>query len=70
LSLGSNVGDRLANIRKAVVLLSKSDRVTAKSGVYETPPWGIETQPRFLNCCAALETDKSPLELLHSIKDI
>ncbi|MDR1133153.1 MAG: 2-amino-4-hydroxy-6-hydroxymethyldihydropteridine diphosphokinase [Synergistaceae bacterium] len=70
LSLGSNVGDRLANIRAAVALLGKSNRVTAKSGVYETPPWGIETQPRFLNCCAAIETDKSPLELLRGLKEI
>jgi 2-amino-4-hydroxy-6-hydroxymethyldihydropteridine diphosphokinase len=68
--LGSNIGDRLANIRKAVGLLNKTDRVTAKSNVYETPPWGVETQPRFLNCCVALETDKSPIELLLRVKDI
>ena len=70
LSLGSNVGDRLANIRTAVDLLNKNNRVMAKSNVYETPPWGVETQPRFLNCCAAIETDKSPLDLLRSVKDI
>jgi 2-amino-4-hydroxy-6-hydroxymethyldihydropteridine diphosphokinase len=68
--LGSNIGDRLANIRTAVELLSKSERVTAKSDVYETPPWGVETQPRFLNCCAAIETDKQPPELLSRVKDI
>ena len=70
LSLGSNIGDRLTNIRKAVDLLHKSDRVTAKSNVYETPPWGVETQPRFLNCCVMLETDKSPFELIRRIKEI
>ena len=70
LSLGSNIGDRIANIRAAVDLLSKSNRVTAKSDVYETPPWGVETQPRFLNCCVTLETDKSPLDLLRNVKDI
>jgi 2-amino-4-hydroxy-6-hydroxymethyldihydropteridine diphosphokinase len=70
LSLGSNVGDRLANIRAAVGLLGKSGRVTAKSNVYETPPWGVVNQPRFLNCCAAIETDKPPFELLMAVKDI
>jgi 2-amino-4-hydroxy-6-hydroxymethyldihydropteridine diphosphokinase len=70
LSLGSNIGDRLANIRAAVDLLNKGGRVTAKSNVYETPPWGVETQPRFLNCCVTLETDKSPHELLRGAKDI
>jgi 2-amino-4-hydroxy-6-hydroxymethyldihydropteridine diphosphokinase len=70
LSFGSNIGDRLANIRAAVDLLAKSERVTAKSDVYETPPWGVEKQPRFLNCCAAIETDKSPLELLRRVKNI
>ena len=70
LSLGSNIGARLANIRAAVELLRKSGRVTAKSNVYETPPWGVENQPRFLNCCAALETGKTPLELLSAVKDI
>jgi 2-amino-4-hydroxy-6-hydroxymethyldihydropteridine diphosphokinase len=70
LSLGSNIGDRLANIRRAVDLLGNSERVTAKSDVYETPPWGVATQPRFLNCCVTLETDKPPPELLRRVKDI
>jgi 2-amino-4-hydroxy-6-hydroxymethyldihydropteridine diphosphokinase len=70
MSLGSNIGDRVANIRKAVDLLNKNNRVTAKSNVYETPPWGVKTQPRFLNCCVTLETGESPLDLLRGVKDI
>jgi 2-amino-4-hydroxy-6-hydroxymethyldihydropteridine diphosphokinase len=47
LSLGSNLGDRLAHLRQAVRLLGES--VTMVSGVYETPPWGDPDQPAYLN---------------------
>lgn len=47
LSIGSNLGDRLANLRIAVIGLA--DVLTAASPVYETAPWGIEDQPDFLN---------------------
>jgi 2-amino-4-hydroxy-6-hydroxymethyldihydropteridine diphosphokinase len=65
LSLGSNVGNRLENIRKAVELLDNGTcKITARSEVYETPPWGVESQPRFLNACVLLETGLSPHALL------
>jgi 2-amino-4-hydroxy-6-hydroxymethyldihydropteridine diphosphokinase len=71
LSLGSNVGNRLGNIRRAVYMLGLSGRsITAKSGVYETPPWGLEEQPRFLNACVLLDADIRPRELLAAAKDI
>ena len=44
--------------------------VTKKSGVYETPPWGVEAQPRFLNACLLLETELAPEELLARLKEI
>lgn len=47
LSLGSNLGDREANLRGAVDGLG--DTVMAVSGVYETPPWGDADQPHYLN---------------------
>jgi 2-amino-4-hydroxy-6-hydroxymethyldihydropteridine diphosphokinase len=47
LSLGANLGDRLANLRLAVVGLG--DAVVAVSPVYETAPWGGVEQPDFLN---------------------
>ncbi|MCB1424360.1 MAG: 2-amino-4-hydroxy-6-hydroxymethyldihydropteridine diphosphokinase [Brucellaceae bacterium] len=39
-------------------------RVTAVSGLFSTPPWGVEDQPDFLNCCAAIETSLAPEALL------
>jgi 2-amino-4-hydroxy-6-hydroxymethyldihydropteridine diphosphokinase len=47
LSIGSNLGDRLANLRIAVAGLA--DVLIAASPVYETKPWGVEDQPDFLN---------------------
>jgi 2-amino-4-hydroxy-6-hydroxymethyldihydropteridine diphosphokinase len=47
LSIGSNLGDRLANLRVAVTGLA--DVLEAVSPVYETRPWGVEDQPDFLN---------------------
>ncbi|MGK5743229.1 2-amino-4-hydroxy-6-hydroxymethyldihydropteridine diphosphokinase [Micromonospora sp. URMC 103] len=47
LSLGSNLGDRLAHLRSAVASLG--DAVLVVSGVYETPPWGDPDQPAYLN---------------------
>jgi 2-amino-4-hydroxy-6-hydroxymethyldihydropteridine diphosphokinase len=70
LSLGSNVGDRLANIRRAVGMIGEICVVTAKSPVYETPPWGFEAQPRFLNACVAAETGMTPSALLAEMKKI
>jgi 2-amino-4-hydroxy-6-hydroxymethyldihydropteridine diphosphokinase len=54
LSIGSNLGDRIANLRLAVKLLG--DSVVLASGVYETPPWGDPDQPSYLNA-VLLATD-------------
>jgi len=70
LSLGSNVGNRLDNIRQAVALMKPLGEITKRSSVYETPPWGVETQPRFLNACVLLETDVPPKILLDKLKEI
>ena len=47
LSLGSNQGDRYAYLRLAVEELGET--VVLVSGVYETPPWGDDDQPAYLN---------------------
>jgi 2-amino-4-hydroxy-6-hydroxymethyldihydropteridine diphosphokinase len=53
LSIGSNLGDRLANLRVAVDGLA--DMLNAASPVYETKPWGVEDQPDFLNAVLIVE---------------
>jgi 2-amino-4-hydroxy-6-hydroxymethyldihydropteridine diphosphokinase len=53
LSLGSNLGDRLAHLRVAVD--GFADVLVAASPVYETEPWGVEDQPDFLNAVLIVE---------------
>lgn len=66
-SLGSNLGKRLFHLQKAVIMLGDLlGPVTALSPVYETPSWGFEGEP-FFNACIALETKKSPEDVLKAI---
>jgi 2-amino-4-hydroxy-6-hydroxymethyldihydropteridine diphosphokinase len=64
LSLGSNLGDRAANLRAAITQLSAAGRLVAVSGMYETQPVEVPDQPWFVNCVAAIETDFTARELL------
>ncbi|MEZ5396163.1 MAG: 2-amino-4-hydroxy-6-hydroxymethyldihydropteridine diphosphokinase [Bryobacterales bacterium] len=64
LGLGSNVGDRQANLERALELLAEHGRLVAVSSTYETAPVGYADQGDFLNACAWLWTKRSPEELL------
>jgi 2-amino-4-hydroxy-6-hydroxymethyldihydropteridine diphosphokinase len=64
LSLGSNLGDRAANLREAIAQMECAGQLLAISAMYETQPVDVPDQPWFLNCVAAIETDKTPGELL------
>jgi len=68
LALGTNLGDRPANLRRALAALPPALQVTAESPVYETPPWGLTDQPAFLNMAVRGGTDLPPLELLACLK--
>ena len=72
LSLGSNIGNRKANIQEAIRLLSQNQQIEVKkcSSFYETSPVGVERQPWFVNCAVEVETDIEPKDLLKIIKDI
>ncbi len=68
LALGSNLGDRLENLKEAIAALPPQMDVKAKSHVYETPPWGYEDQPRFLNQVLKAQTYLQPDALLKHLK--
>jgi 2-amino-4-hydroxy-6-hydroxymethyldihydropteridine diphosphokinase len=68
LGLGTNLGDRAANLKRAIVGLDEGIAVTAVSPIYETDAWGVEDQPDFLNMCVSGETNLSPNELLQFVK--
>ncbi len=70
LSLGSNLGDRKAYLRRAIKSLAPEVTVLIESAVYETPPWGMEDQPRFLNMALKAETNLTPMELRDHVKRI
>lgn len=71
LGLGANLGDREANIARALAALPRHGcRVCAISPLYETEPWGITDQPRFLNAAACIETVLGPHALLDALKTI
>jgi 2-amino-4-hydroxy-6-hydroxymethyldihydropteridine diphosphokinase len=72
LGLGSNVGDRRAQLQAAVDALgSRGVRVLASSSTYDTDPVGeILDQPSFLNACVRVETALGPEELLDACKDV
>jgi 2-amino-4-hydroxy-6-hydroxymethyldihydropteridine diphosphokinase len=64
LSLGSNVGERDANLRRAIARMPPSVRILRVSPVYETEPLELTDQPWFLNLAVEAETDLSPSRLL------
>ena len=66
IGLGSNLGDKSANIERAVALLTAGDevRLIARSRLYRTPPWGKTDQDWFVNACIGVATRLAPHELL------
>ncbi|PWH16813.1 MAG: 2-amino-4-hydroxy-6-hydroxymethyldihydropteridine diphosphokinase [Anaerolineae bacterium] len=70
LALGTNLGDRLENLRQARQALPPAVEIEAASSVYETPPWGVLDQPPFYNQVVRAVTDLSPHDLLTYLKQI
>ena len=70
LGLGSNLGDRQANLEAALARLADLGTVTARSSFYETEPMEVPAQPWFLNAALALETELMPRQLLARLLDI
>jgi len=70
LGLGSNLGDRPGNLKRALEALARKVKVVRVSSIYETEPVGFLSQPRFLNAVCRVETGLKPLELLRFVKNI
>ena len=64
IGVGSNVGDRKDNCRKAIELLRETGRVLGISSLYHTEPVGYKEQEDFINAVVSIETDLSATELL------
>lgn len=70
LGLGSNLGDREANISQALAFLSQRLKVEKVSSLYDTAPVGFTEQPRFLNAVCQVSSELSPPDLLALAKAI
>ncbi len=70
IAMGTNLGNRLANLRAAMKSMPPEITVLAESHVYETPPWGYENQPAFLNMVIKAETGLEPESLLAYLKQL
>jgi len=71
LALGSNLGDREANLRDAVNRLESDEiAVLCRSSLYETAPQELLDQPRFLNAVGQIETSLFPMQLLQRVREI
>ena len=72
LSLGANLGDRFKNIWRAIEKIREHEKIKLirLSSMYETEPWGVDNQPKFINAAAWIQTDFAPIELLDSTQKI
>lgn len=71
LGLGTNLGDKEANLRTAVRLLEERvGKVTSLSAFHATEPWGFASDHTFLNAAAGLHTSQTPLEVLDRTQEI
>ena len=69
--LGSNLGDKLTNLRNAVQKLSTLGNIIKASNVYETQAWGGVPQPDYFNACISIQSNSTldPHEILTQIKN-
>ena len=72
IGLGSNVGNRLLNIEKAIDLINENSncKVVKTSSIFESVAFGVKEQNNFLNSVVCIETDFDPANLLKLLKNI
>ena len=72
IALGGNVGDVRETLDRAIAAFADGRQVQllARSSDYRTPPWGVEDQPAFINCCIAVLTALPPQALLAHAQSI
>ncbi len=68
ISVGSNIGDRLALIGQAVAAIEAlCGTAGVRSEIMESEPWGYDSPNRYMNMCMAVSTDLGPQELLREL---
>lgn len=71
INIGSNLGDRAANIHRAALLVSERiGRVTAESTIIETEAWGYDSHQSYLNQGINVDTEQNPAEIICQLQKI
>ena len=70
LGLGSNLGDRNANLERSIALIQRVGEVVRRSSFIETEPWGFQSKNAFLNAVILCETTLTPREVLKATQKI
>lgn len=70
IAIGSNLGDRLENIKKSISLISEKNKIIKVSNFYITKPMYYLNQPYFVNCVIKIKTNLKPYELLNLLLNI
>lgn len=71
LSLGTNLGDKEANLKAAIEEIRKRvGEIASLSAFYASEPWGFESENSFLNAVCCVISDLSPVEILSITQDI
>ena len=70
IALGSNLGEPVENVRKAIGRLRDVGVISAVSRLYRSEPWGEQNQPQFINAVALVDTQLGPRALMDALKKI
>ncbi len=71
LGLGSNIGERYKNLTNAIQTINnRIGPVADQSDFIETEPWGYESKNLYINAVIRVDTDLSPIDLLHKTQEI
>jgi len=70
IALGTNLGDRVENLRAAIEAMQPVVTILSQSPVYQTIPWGYTDQPDFLNQVVFGTTRSTPMQLLTFLKEV
>jgi len=70
ISLGTNLGDKLKNLKNALSNIESFGRIFNKSRIFSSDPWGYDSENEFLNMGLVIKTSLEPMQLLKKLKSI
>ena len=70
ISLGTNLGDKLKNLKNALSNIEGFGRILNKSRIFSSDPWGYDSENEFLNMGLVIKTSLEPMQLLKKLKSI